>query len=156
KAGGSVVLPTFKQPVRDDSGRGNVFINGPLPRFSDAAWLALVNVIPDADGVLRRYPYGGIVDGAFIPSMAGVLAGSSKDDSQPFSIDFGNRHDSIPIVSYADVLRGDPSVLNRLFNKKVIIGGTALELSDRFTTPRGRIIAGPVLQALAAESIVQG
>jgi CHASE2 domain-containing sensor protein len=157
KAGGSVILPAFKQRIREDSGREKIFINRPLPQLSDAAWLALVNVIPDSDGVVRRYPYGGIVDGAFMPSMAAVLAGSSKDDQQPFSIDFSIRQDSIPTVSYAEVLRGDPSsVLKMLFDKKIIIGGTALELSDRFTTSRGQITSGPLLQALAAESILQG
>ena len=34
-------------------------------------------------------------------------------------------------------------------------GGTALELGDRFLTPNGGIIAGPLLQAVAAESILQ-
>ena len=155
-AGGSVVLPAFKQRVREESGRDKVFINRPLPQLSDAAWLALVNVVPDSDGVVRRYPYGDIVDGAFMPSMAAVLAGSSKDDKQPFSIDFSIRQDSIPTVSYAEVLRGDPAVLSKLSDKKVIIGGTALELSDRFTTARGHIMSGPLLQALAAESILQG
>jgi diguanylate cyclase (GGDEF)-like protein/PAS domain S-box-containing protein len=155
KAGGSVVLPIFKQRIRDEGGREKIFVNRPLFQLGDAAWLALVNVVPDSDGVVRRYPYGDVIDGAFIPSMAGVLAGSSKDDSQPFSIDFSIRQDSIPTVSYADILRGDLSVLSRLADKKVIIGGTALELGDRFTTARGTIVSGPLLQALAAESILQ-
>ena len=38
----------------------------------------------------------------------------------------------------------------------VIIGGTALELGDRFNLPTGQIVSGPLLQALAAESILQG
>ena len=157
KAGGSVVLPAFKQNFREDSGREKIVINRPLPLLSDAAWLAFVNVVPDSDGVVRRYAYGDFIDGAFVPSMAAVLAGSSKDDNQPFSIDFSIRQDTIPTISYADVLRGDPaSALKTLFDKKVIIGGTALELSDRFTTPRGKITSGPMLQALAAESILQG
>jgi PAS domain S-box-containing protein len=156
KAGGSVVLPAFKQRFREDSGRERIVINRPLPQLSDAAWLAFVNVIPDSDGVVRRYPYGDFVDGAFVPSMAAVLAGSSKDDNQPFSIDFSIRQDTIPTVSYADVLGGNPAVLKTLFDKKIIIGGTALELSDRFTTPRGKITSGPLLQAIAAESILQG
>ncbi len=47
------------------------------------------------------------------------------------------------------------ATLNRLKGKKVIIGGTALELGDRFSVPNGGIVAGPVLQAVAAESILQ-
>ena len=53
------------------------------------------------------------------------------------------------------MLRGDEATLNSLKGKKIIIGGTALELGDRFSVPNGGIVAGPVLQALAAESILQ-
>jgi diguanylate cyclase (GGDEF)-like protein/PAS domain S-box-containing protein len=60
------------------------------------------------------------------------------------------------MVSYADVLRGAPSALQSLRGKKVIVGGTAIELGDRFTVPHGRIISGPILQVLAAESVLQG
>jgi len=54
------------------------------------------------------------------------------------------------------VLRGDEATLAKLRNKKVIIGGTALELGDRFSTPNGGVVSGPLLQALAAESIFSG
>jgi len=46
-------------------------------------------------------------------------------------------------VSYIDVLRGDEATLAKLRNKKVIIGGTALELGDRFSTPNGGVVSGP-------------
>ena len=46
--------------------------------------------------------------------------------------------------------------LDALKDKKVIIGGTALELGDRFSIPNGGIVSGPVLQALASESIIRG
>ncbi len=53
------------------------------------------------------------------------------------------------------MLRGDAATLNRLRGKKVIIGGTALELGDRFGIPNGGVVSGPVLQTIAAESILQ-
>ena len=40
-------------------------------------------------------------------------------------------------------------------DKKVIIGGTAIELGDRFYVPNGRIVSGVMLQVLAAETILQ-
>src|ERR1019366_3587815 len=43
----------------------------------------------------------------------------------------------------------------RLRDKKVIIGSTALELGDRFSIPNGEVVSGPLLQTLAAESILQ-
>jgi CHASE2 domain. len=42
-------------------------------------------------------------------------------------------------VSYNDVLRGDEATPATLRDKKVIIGGTALELGDRFSTPNGAL-----------------
>ena len=62
---------------------------------------------------------------------------------------------SVPTVSYVDVLRGDPAALSMIKDKKVIIGGTAIELGDRFYVPNGRIVSGVLLQVLAAETILQ-
>ena len=49
-----------------------------------------------------------------------------------------------------------PAALARLKDKKVIVGATAIELGDRFSVPNGRVVPGPQLQMLAAESILQG
>ena len=49
-----------------------------------------------------------------------------------------------------------PPPCKALKGKKVIIGATAIELGDRFSVPNGRVIPGPQLQMLAAESILQG
>src|SRR2546421_2061296 len=87
--------------------------------------------------------------------MAAVLAGQYDQKRAPFLIDFSIRTSAIPKVSFADVLRGDEATLQRLRGKKVIVGGTALELGDRFSIPNGAIVSGPVLQTLAAESILQ-
>ncbi|HEX4554751.1 MAG TPA: EAL domain-containing protein [Xanthobacteraceae bacterium] len=155
KAGGSVVLPSFKQ-LADGRNQQEVHLNLPLRPFGENSWPAIVNVSAEPNGVVRRYPYGEIFDGKFLPSMAAVLAGRHHQDKEPFWIDFSIRADSIPMVSYVDVLRGDPAVAKRLENKKIIIGGMALELGDRFNIPTGQIVSGPLLQALAAESILQG
>jgi diguanylate cyclase (GGDEF)-like protein/PAS domain S-box-containing protein len=154
-AGGSVVLPSFKQPGPAGGNGTAVFINRPLKQFGDHSWAAVVNVAVEQDGLVRRYPYGENLDGQFLPSMGAVLAGQYDAKREPFLIDFGIRTASIPKVSYIDVLRGDEATLAQLRNKKVIIGGTALELGDRFSTPNGRVVSGPLLQALAAESIFQ-
>jgi diguanylate cyclase (GGDEF)-like protein/PAS domain S-box-containing protein len=155
KAGGSVVLPSFKQLVHTENGK-TIHVNRPLPQFGNHAWPAIVNVAVEPDGLVRRYPFGETFDGAFLPSMAAVLAGGHEAREGPFWIDYSIRSESIPSVSYVDVLRGDPAVAKRLANRKVIVGGTALELGDRFSIPNGRAITGVLLQALAAESILQG
>lgn len=150
-AGGSTVLPAFKQPGAD----GATHFNRPLPQFRDQAWTSVVNVAIEPDGLVRRYSFGQKLDAEFLPSMGAVLAGRSDADSPSFLIDFSIRSTTIPKVSFVDVLRGDAATLDRLKGKKVIVGGTALELGDRFSVPNGGIVAGPVLQAVAAESILQ-
>ena len=155
EAGGSVVLPSFKQPGVGAGSASSVHINRPLKAFSDQSWSAMVNVHVEPDGLVRRYPFGELFEGEFLPSMGAVVAGQYRRGDAPFLIDFSVRPDSIPTVSYADVLRGDKATLDRLRNKKIIVGGTALELGDRFSIPNGRVVSGPLLQALAAELILQ-
>ena len=153
--GGSVVLPSFEQPGAEGPNGLSLHINRPLKQFSDHSWSAVVNVSVGPDGLVRRYRFGETLDGEFLPSMGGMLAGQYTRGRDPFLIDFGIRAASIPKVSYMDALRGDAATLDRLRGKKVIIGGTALELGDRFSIPNGGIVSGTLLQALATESIVQ-
>ena len=151
-AGGSVVLPSFKQPGTD----GTTYFNRPLKPFLEQAWTAIVNVSIEPDGLVRRYAFGQKLDGEFLPSMGAVLAEQFDAKRAPFLIDFGIRSPTIPRVSFIDVLDGDVATLSRLKGNKIIVGGTALELGDRFSVPNGGIVSGPVLQALAAESILRG
>jgi len=151
-AGGSIVLPSFQQPGTD---RSSLHINRPLAQFTEHSWPALVNVEVGPDGLVRRYPFGEKLDGKFVPSMASVLSGQYADKRAPFLIDYSIRSASVPRVSFVDVLQGDPATLQKLRGKKIIVGGTALELGDRFSVPNGVIVSGPVLQTLAAESLLQ-
>jgi CHASE2 domain-containing sensor protein len=154
-AADSVILPSFKQSGAFSDGPGALHINRPLKQFSDHSWPAFVNVTVEPDGLVRYYPFGDRLGREFVPSMGAVLAGQFVQRDAPFLIDFGIRAASIPRVSYVDVLRGDARTLARLKGKKVIIGGTALELGDRFSVPNGGVVSGPMLQAIAAESILQ-
>jgi CHASE2 domain-containing sensor protein len=73
-AGGSVILPSFEQQVNSENQK-SVFLNRPLPNFAERSWPAIVNVSADPDGVVRRYPFGEMIEGKFLPSMGSVLAG---------------------------------------------------------------------------------
>jgi len=152
EVGGSTILPSFKQPTPYG---GPAHVNCPLKSFGNQSWPAVVNVAVESDGLVRRYPFGEKLGDAFMPSMAVVLAGQDANRRPPFLIDFSIRAATIPTVSYVDVLRGDTTTLGKLKDKKIIVGATALELGDRFSVPNGKIISGPILQALAAESIFQ-
>ena len=154
-ARGSVILPSFQQPGADPADPAAIHINRPLKPFADQSWAAEVNVAIEPDGRVRHYQFGDRMGGEYLPSMAAMLAGQHNSKAEPFLIDFGIRAGSVPSVSFVDVLRGDAATLARLKDRKVVIGGTALELGDRFSVPNGHIVSGPVLQSLAVESILQ-
>jgi diguanylate cyclase (GGDEF)-like protein/PAS domain S-box-containing protein len=156
KAGGSVVLPAFRQLVASSDDGKTIHVNRPLPQFEKNAWSAIVNVAVEPDGLVRRYSFGELLDGKFLPSVGALMAGKYVSNEGPLRIDFSIRSESLPTVSFVDVLRGNPAALQKLKGKKVIIGATAIELGDRFSVPNGRVISGPQLQMLAAESILQG
>jgi len=155
RAGGSVVLPSFKQLVENSGQETRLHVNRPLPQFSRHAWSAIVNVVAESDGLVRRYPFGDTLDGKFLPSLGAMLAGRYRTMDAPIRIDFSIRANSVPAVSSIDVLHGNVAALGLIKDKKVIVGGTAIELGDRFYVPNGQIISGALLQVLAAETIMQ-
>ncbi|KRE11600.1 hypothetical protein ASE66_24025 [Bosea sp. Root483D1] len=155
KAGGSVVLATFQQRTGDLNRGVTLHVNRPLSEFAAHSWSAVVNVLPETDGLVRRYGLGARI-GEFVPSFGALLVGRHDEQSPPFRIDFSIRTDTVPTVSYTAVLDGEPQALARLKGRKVIVAGTAVELGDRFNVPNGRVIPGSMLQLLAAESLLQG
>jgi diguanylate cyclase (GGDEF)-like protein/PAS domain S-box-containing protein len=154
-AEGAVILPAFKQLARTNSLGLRLHQTSALKQFSDAAWPAGVNVPIDGDGIVRRYFYETTIDGQNIPSLAVLLAGSTFAKGE-FLVDFGIRPDAIPIISFVNVLEGKAEELTMLAGKKVVVGATAIELGDRLNVPNGKVLPGVFLQALAAESIIQG
>jgi diguanylate cyclase (GGDEF)-like protein/PAS domain S-box-containing protein len=62
----------------------------------------------------------------------------------------------VPTVSYIDVLRREPAAMRTISGRKIIVGATAIELGDRVNVTNGQVIPGAMLQALAAESMLQG
>src|SRR5262245_32669757 len=144
RAGGSVVLPAFKQ-VAHERGSATIQVDRPMPLLAPHAWSAAINIVPDPDGVVRHYGFGEMLDGRFVPSVGALLAGRYETDGSML-IDFGIRAASVPVVSYIDVLRRDPAAMRTVQGRKIIVGATAIELGDRVTVPSGHVIPGVVLQ----------
>ncbi|MGC2779844.1 MAG: EAL domain-containing protein [Bradyrhizobium sp.] len=157
-AKGSVVLPVFKQ--LNAAGKGAaIHVNRPLPQFEQLAWSAFVNIEVARDGRVRSYDFGEYFENGlgktFLQSMGAFLAGSDAVKDSSFLVDYSIDPSSLPRVSYVDVLRGDAAALAQLKDKRVIVGATAIELGDYYSVPNGRVLPGVVLQALAAETIIQ-
>ena len=155
RAGGTVILAAFGQKLSNEAGETRISFNRPIQRFADNSWSAAVNVFPDRDGIVRRFPYGAVLAGEPTPSMPAMLSGKVGQVGGDFPIDFGIDASKIDRVSAIDVLRHRVD-RPRLAGKKVIIGASAIELRDFFRVPVFGFVPGPLIQMVAAETLMQG
>ncbi|HEX8585340.1 MAG TPA: EAL domain-containing protein [Allosphingosinicella sp.] len=153
RAAGSVILPTFRQSAGDNS--ASHVDNVPLPVFSEHAFLAAVNVQPDADGYVRRMPLGVETVGTPRPSLPSLTADIPASAGEEFEVDYSIDPQTIPRHSLVDLISGKVPA-GELAGKRVIIGATAIEMGDRYSTPRHGVIPGVVIQAIAAETLLEG
>ncbi|MHA6724041.1 putative bifunctional diguanylate cyclase/phosphodiesterase [Sphingomonas sp. RS2018] len=153
RADGLVALPTFGQVAGSQDRRTIDAL--PLPAFRDHAALASVSIRPDPDGQVRNMPLGTITEGTPRPSLAAFIAGRSGAADTEFPIDMSIDPSSIPRFSFIGVRDGrfDPAAVR---GRDILIGATAIEMGDRYGTPRWGVIPGVVVQALAAETLFQG
>jgi diguanylate cyclase len=151
--GGDVILPTFRQKESSESHR---FIeNLPIKPLRDQAFLGSVNVHPDEDGQMRTYSYGTITGGVPRPSIGALMAGAKGTVEESFRIDPAIEPDTIPRYSYMDVMAGKVPA-SALRGKTILIGATAIELNDFYPVPLHGVVPGVVVQAMAAETLLQG
>ena len=150
RAEGRVILPIFRQRVSEET----TIATGPIPQIAAKARLASVTVRPEPDGLVRRGQTADLYEGRDVPTMPALLAGRTAE-AEPFYIDYGIAPDTIPALSYADVVEGrfDPAAVR---GKMVIVGATAVELGDKLAVPLYRSLPGMVVQALEYESLAQG
>lgn len=154
RAAGRAVLPVFRQPAGAGRSDAAVLANLPIGLFARSARLAAANIYADADGRVRRIPVGDRVAGKNYISMPVLLTGAAAGLPMTIPIDYSLRPESVPRLSFKDVHAGrfDPAAVR---GKAVIIGATALELGGYLPTPVHAALSGPVLHALAYETIVQ-
>jgi EAL domain-containing protein (putative c-di-GMP-specific phosphodiesterase class I)/CHASE2 domain-containing sensor protein len=147
RAGGSVILPTFR--------RSGIADAAPIPSFADQSFLATANVFTETGGELRNMPYGDSVGGVPRPSLASLVAEHPGGAGELFPIDRSIDPASIPRHSMVDVVAGRVPA-SELAGKRILIGATAVEVGDRYTVARHGPLPGVVVQALAAETLLQG
>ncbi|HEX8238683.1 MAG TPA: EAL domain-containing protein [Allosphingosinicella sp.] len=147
RAGGSVILPTFRRINGADA--------APLPRLAAESFLAAANVVTESNGELRSMPFAVEVFGSPRPSLASMVAERPGGAGDFFEIDRAIDPATIPRHSMADLVAGriPPAALA---GKRILIGATAVELGDRYGLPRHGILPGVVAQALAAETLLEG
>ena len=147
------ILPIFQQRASDDPTQATIVRSRPAPLFS-AAWVGGVNIFAGRDGVVRDYPAATMIGGRIQPSLATLLADNDDFGDRTFQPDWSIDARRIPRLSFVDVIKGRvPSGV--IAGKRIIIGATAIELGDRYTIPRFGTVPGVVVQAIAADSLLQ-
>jgi signal transduction histidine kinase/CHASE2 domain-containing sensor protein len=149
----SVILPVFMQPMRNANGSFDLTEVQPNDRLRQGALFASVNLLPEADGVLRKGYFGFATPAGLRPSMAAALAGGAAR-TDAYYIDFGVSLPTVTRLSFADVL-ANKFDRKLVAGRNILIGATALELGDEFAVPVQGIASGVHLHALSYESIVQ-
>ncbi len=155
RAHNRIVLPAFRQTAAPEARGSRIFDTLPRPEFSEHAQVGSINVSPAPDGLIRRMSGVHSVGPRPLPALFALLAGPAAINDTPFYIDYGIDPNTIPRISYVDVLRGNFAA-GQLAGKTVIVGTTAAELGDTLPVPVYRSMAGPAIQALAFESVRQG
>jgi EAL domain-containing protein (putative c-di-GMP-specific phosphodiesterase class I)/CHASE2 domain-containing sensor protein len=155
RAGGGVSLPTFRQEAGAGAGAGSYLDSLPAAIFRDHAFVSAVNVLPDHDGYMRQMPLAVETAGFPRPSLAAFVAESKGVAGEQFAVDYSIDPDTIPRHSVIDLINGKVPAA-ALAGKRIIIGATAIESGDRYSVPRYGVLPGVVVQALAAETLMQG
>jgi len=154
RSDGRVVLAALQQVTRGQDRAERLVFNAPIGMLRDHVTLGLVNVFPGTDSFIRQYRAGAEIDGRFVPSLPFALAGRVGDGPAEITIDYGIRPATVPRISFVDILAGNvpPGTFE---GKAVVVGATALELGDQFAAPVYGVIDGPMLQAMAFETMAQ-
>lgn len=153
RARARIVLPTFAQQAGFNSERRLDAL--PIPMLRQHAILGSVSVLPDADGLVRRMPLGTVTGGLPRPTLSAQIAQRSGEAGQTFPIDYAIDPATIPRHSFTAVEQGRFD-RGALAGKDILIGATAIELFDRYATPRHGVLPGVVVQALASETLYRG
>ena len=146
-----------------------------------AAYAGHLNVVPDADGVVRRVPlvvrYGGRYFPSFDVQAARAFLGTDDlavgvadygidsvsiggrqvplDEQGRLLVRYRGREGSFDTVSIADILEAsaDPALLR---GRVVLIGNTAQGIGDMRVTPYGKLFPGVEVHANIIENLLAG
>jgi len=158
-----------------------VWVNLNIPQIADcAAGFGYFNVVPDADGAIRRIPLICNYNGDYYQSLALRIAsrflnepvklyldnfGVEKikignidiptDISGKMMVNYAGPSHTFEYISACDIINGTADTA-KLKGKIAIIGITATGLYDIRITPYSNVYPGVEIQANAAENIIQG
>ena len=150
----TVSLPAYAENLLEDTSR--TVIELPIERLRrhsqvSTAW---VEYNQDNGGKLYRLPTSIQMNGITAPSIASAMSNVHATGTS-FPVDYAIREESVPIISYEDVIqRNYPHGYFK--DKNVIIGVYTISLNDYHATPVQGRMAGPAIQAIGAETLQNG
>ncbi len=160
-----VVLPTRLRL----SGNGLVTSQAQLAVSARAN--ALLNVLVDADGVVRRYPYAASWGGNAYSSLAlAAVTLAHPEAATAYHHQLANSDRGAPLlrfpalealdrVRFSDLLLGSdcsPELRRALGGRIVLVGVTASGVFERLAVPTGPSVAGVDIHAAAVEDLLRG
>ena len=159
-----VVLPLEAAPleVKETGSFYAAKLVVPLPVLAEkAAVLGWVNVLADADGVVRRLPVNIVSESGNYKSLSVVLAeivgGDTKNLPSALRVNFVGPPGSFEAISFSDLLAGRAATA--IFKDKIVlVGATSADLHDNQMTPfsLGQVMAGVEIHANALNTILNG
>ncbi|HEX5184568.1 MAG TPA: EAL domain-containing protein [Allosphingosinicella sp.] len=154
RAGGTVSLPTLRQYQSADD--ASHFIDTqPIKMLRDNVFLSAVTVVPDIDGTIRQMPLGVTTFDTPRPSLSTLVAEKNAEAGRSFDVDYSIDPSTIRRHSVIDLITGKVPA-REIAGKRFIVGATAVEIPDRYTVPRYGVVPGVIIQALAAETLMEG
>jgi len=151
---GSVLMPTFLQ--YSNSGDNKFLtLNKPNSKFIKYVTPVSVNVTPDSDGLVRRITILPEFAGRSIPTASVIYNNYPAKANESMRLDFRIMPDSFKRISFSEVYAGNFDH-EAVKDKFIIIGASALELSDQIAVPVYTTLAGPVVQAISIQTLANG
>jgi EAL domain-containing protein (putative c-di-GMP-specific phosphodiesterase class I)/CHASE2 domain-containing sensor protein len=154
RAEGSVSLPTLRQ-YQSAGDTSHIIDTQPTKVLRDKVFLTAVTVVPDGDGYIRQMPLGITTFDTPRPSLSTLVAERNAEAGRSFDIDYSIDPETIPRLSVVDLISGKVPAA-AIAGKRFIVGATAVEIGDRYAVPGHGVIPGVVIQALAAETLMEG
>ncbi|EPJ54164.1 MAG: hypothetical protein OFPI_07570 [Osedax symbiont Rs2] len=147
-----VVLASFiVGTTKQENAQPRFIENKPIEQLAQHVELASANALVDQSGLVFKY-ITFAENGR--PTIANLLANRAAMRVEPLIIDFSINPDSIPSISFKDIVTGNFSP-QLLAHKKFLLGSTSIELGDMYALPKYGRLPGVYIHALGFETLIR-
>lgn len=156
---GRVVLAAFRQRQAMPDGGELEIANLPFAELARAAAAVGGVAVPiDSDGIVRRGPVASRISGETYPSLAQAALMVALGEPLPaltlrtIDVDYRRAQPPIPVISIVDLLE-DRFDSRDVAGRVALVGATAVEFQDLWSTPLGPAQPGVWIQAVLVRTL---